>query len=123
MRAQRQRADERFRHQHRDTGIALLAVPVAPVGFDVAKLERQLIERRFDLLQADDVGFLSGEPLNQLTLPRADAIDVPRCDLHRLSRRSVCAKADCQWWTMVIGDWVCVDTGRFKRKRPSGLTS
>ena len=45
-----------FETQQRDARVALLAVPVAPVVLDVAQFERQLVERRLDLLQADDVG-------------------------------------------------------------------
>ena len=42
----------------------------------------QLIERRLDFLQADDVGFFGGEPVEQLRLPGADAVDIPGCDFH-----------------------------------------
>jgi hypothetical protein len=94
MRADRQRAGERFRDQQGHTRVAFLAVPVAPVVVDVAQLERQLIQRGFDFLQADEVGLFGGEPVEQLALPRANAVDVPGSDLHWLSRRGGSANAD-----------------------------
>ncbi len=39
--------------------------------------------RRLDFLQADDVGALGGEPVEQLPLTGADAVDVPGGDFHR----------------------------------------
>ncbi len=38
---------------------------------------RDLVGRRLDLLQADHVGLLARDPLLDLRLPRADAVDVP----------------------------------------------
>ena len=48
----------------------------------VAQVERQLIERRLDLLQADDVGFFSVEPVDELSLPGTNAVDVPGGNFH-----------------------------------------
>ena len=56
-------------------------MPVSPVAFDVAQREGQLIERGLDFLQADDVGTFARDPLEQLRLPGADAVDVPGRDL------------------------------------------
>ena len=73
---------ERARDEQRDTGVALPAVPVCPVAFDVAQLERQLIERRLDFLKADDVRLFAGQPFEELRLSGADPVHVPRSNLH-----------------------------------------
>ena len=43
-------------HEQPDAGISLRAVPVAPVVLELAQKHRDLIGRRLDLLQAQDVG-------------------------------------------------------------------
>jgi hypothetical protein len=58
-------------------------MPVRPVALGVGQPQRQLVDRRLDLLQAQDVGALALEKGLQLGVARADAIDVPGGDLHR----------------------------------------
>ena len=65
-----------------DARVALRSVPVAPVALEVAEAHGQLIERGLDLLQADHVRLVALDPLEQLAVPGADAVDVPGGDLH-----------------------------------------
>jgi hypothetical protein len=65
-----------------DARIAFAAVPVAPVPFDLAEPDRQLIDRRLELLQAEHVGLLPVEEILKIRLAGPDAIDVPGCDFH-----------------------------------------
>src|ERR687897_252088 len=65
-----------------DSRVPLRAVPVAPVALEIAEPHGQLIERRLDLLQANHVRTLAIDPLQQLPVPRADAVDVPGGDPH-----------------------------------------
>jgi hypothetical protein len=65
-----------------DPGVRLSSVPVAPVALDVAQPDRELVERRFDLLQAEHVRLLMLDERQQLGLTRADAVDVPGDDVH-----------------------------------------
>ena len=74
---------EPFAHMEADARIAFRPVPVAPVPFDLAQPDRQLVGGRLDFLQAHDVRLLAFEPFLQLCLPRPDAVDVPRGDLHK----------------------------------------
>ena len=67
-----------------DAGIPLGPVPVAPIPFDLAEPDRQLIHGRLDFLQTEDVGLLALEPFLELRLARPDPVDVPRGDLHRM---------------------------------------
>src|SRR5262249_8123102 len=80
-------------HEQRDAGIPFGAVPVAPVAFRGKKQRGYLVGRRFDFLQADDVGLLGSQQLLKLTLPGAHAVDVPGNDLHARNtwRRLRCA--------------------------------
>ena len=57
--------------------IALLAVPIAPVAVHLTERRRDLIGRRLDFLEADDVGTIARDPFLQLRLTRANAVDVP----------------------------------------------
>ena len=86
MRERRALGQTACAHVQRHARVALRAVPVAPVALELAEPDRQLVGRRLDLLQADDVGLLALEPLLQLRLPRADAVDVPGGDLHRTAK-------------------------------------
>ena len=79
-------------------GVLLIGVLGISLFVDInqfrPQLERQLIERRLDFLQADDIGLLGGEPVEQLALAGADAVDVPGSDFHFVD----------QWLTMVAAD-------------------
>ena len=76
---------ERLADVQGDAGVALVAVPVAPVALHLAESGRHLIGCGLDLLQADDVRSLARDPLLHLRLPRADAVDVPGGDLQETS--------------------------------------
>ena len=52
----------------------------------VVEPDGQLVRRRLDLLQAQHGWLLALEQVVQLGLPRADAVHVPRGDLHALKR-------------------------------------
>ena len=69
-------------HVQPDAGVALAAVPVAPVALELAQPDRKLIERGLQLLQAQHVGLLALDELLQLRVARADAVHVPRGDFH-----------------------------------------
>ena len=69
-------------HEERDARVGALPVPVGPVVGKPAERRGNLLARRLQLLQADDVRLLAADPLDQLRLARADAVDVPGRDLH-----------------------------------------
>ena len=81
-------------HQQPDARVALAAVPVRPVALGVGEPQRQLIERRLDLLQAQHVGALALEQVLQLRLAGADAVHVPGGNLHRGALESSNAARD-----------------------------
>ena len=82
---ERRRNDRQLlRDQQRHARVALLPVPHRPVAVHVAQFERQLVDRRLDLLQADDVRGVRRQPRQQVRLPCAHAVHVPGRDLHRL---------------------------------------
>jgi hypothetical protein len=66
-----------FSHVQRDSRVALPTVPVAPVAFEVAQPERELVDRCFDLLQAQNVGLLLVDQFMDLRLSGADPVHVP----------------------------------------------
>src|ERR1041385_3640577 len=86
-------------------GVAAVPVPVAPVALQAADRRRDLLDLRLDLLQADHVGLRVADPLEELLVTRADAVDVPGGDFHggALSPRRA---------TPVLGD------GRNRRAEP-----
>src|SRR6516225_6095564 len=57
-------------------------MPVAPVPLQLAEPHGDLIQRRLDFLQADNVGLFAFDPFLQLRLTSPDTVDVPRRDLH-----------------------------------------
>ena len=65
-----------------DARVPLVAVPVAPVALEVAHERGHRFRRGLDLLQAQDVGLLASHPLEHGLGAGADAVDVPRRDLH-----------------------------------------
>ena len=69
-------------HVQPDARISFAAVPVAPVALELAQPHRQLIQRGFQLLQAEHVRPLALDELLQLRVARTDAVHVPRGDLH-----------------------------------------
>ena len=71
-----------------DAGVALAAVPVAPVALHLAEGGGHLVGSGLDFLQADDVRALARDPFLDLRVPRPDAVDVPGGDLHELSWRA-----------------------------------
>ena len=56
-------------------------MPVAPVAFEVAEPHGQLVQRRLDLLQAQDIRLGGGQPGLELGLAGAQPVDVPGGDL------------------------------------------
>jgi len=60
-----------------DTGVALAAVPVAPISLQLAEEHRNLIGRSFDFLETHDIRTLALDPFLDLRLPRPDAVNVP----------------------------------------------
>ena len=89
MRHGRRRGGDRLRHEQADARVALLPVPERPVALDVPQLERELVDRGLDLLQADEVGPLARQPGEQLALAGPHAVDVPGGDLHSGIRPSM----------------------------------
>jgi hypothetical protein len=77
---------QRLLHEDRDARVAAVTVPPAPVAFRLEQQRRQLIGPRLDLLQADDVGRVTGDPVDHLSGTRADAVHVPRRDSERVGR-------------------------------------
>src|SRR6476646_11305097 len=75
--------DRGLSHVQRDAGVALRAMPVAPVALDLAQPHGQLVHGRLDLLEAEDVGLLPVDEFLELRLASANAVDVPGCDFHR----------------------------------------
>ncbi len=67
-----------------DAGVALRPMPVAPIPFHLAQGNRDLVGRRLDFLQADNVGLLPFHPFLHLGLPRTDPVYVPRRDFHQV---------------------------------------
>src|SRR5688572_15147335 len=64
-----------------DPGIALVPVPVAPITVHLAQERGYVLCGRFDLLKTHDVRPLRDDPVVNLLLARADAVDVPGRDL------------------------------------------
>src|SRR4051794_27025905 len=60
--------------------VAARPVPVAPVAVQLAQLLRELGGGGLDLLQADHVRPVALQPLKELRLAGADAVDVPGSD-------------------------------------------
>src|SRR5205085_4907323 len=93
----------RLAQMKRNPGVALVAVPVAPVSLEGSKLGRNVLRRCLDLLHAEDIRRLAGDPLPDLRHPRPDPVDVPGGDLHRgalvspraLPREDARARAGC----------------------------
>ena len=52
------------------------------VVIGVAAARRDLLRRRLQFLQANDVGAITLEPVAKLRFARANPIDIPSCDLH-----------------------------------------
>ena len=69
-------------HVQPDARISFAAVPVAPVALELAQPHRQLVDRGFDLLQAQHVRLLVLDELLKLRVAGTDAVHVPRGDLH-----------------------------------------
>src|SRR6266542_6926635 len=69
-------------HMQGHAGITSAAVPVRVVVGELAALGT-LRRLRLDLLQADDIRLVALEPVADLRLPRANAVDVPGRNLHR----------------------------------------
>src|SRR5262249_40093775 len=76
---------ERLADLHGDAGVALAAVPVAPVALHLAEGARDLIGGGFASLQAADIRALARDPFLDLRLPRPDAVDVPGGELQNLA--------------------------------------
>jgi hypothetical protein len=57
-------------------------VPVARIPLEIADPDWKLVERRFDFLQAKDVRLFTLQKLLKLCLSGANAVHVPRRDLH-----------------------------------------
>ena len=73
----------RLAQMKRNPGVALVAVPVAPVSLERGKLGRNVLRRSLDLLHAEDIRRLARDPFPDLRHPRPDPVDVPGGDLHR----------------------------------------
>src|SRR6185436_17590241 len=73
--------EARTRQRQRDSRVRTRAVPETPVIRQRAQRLRQLLAARLELLQHDDVGPLALQPLEQLRLACAHAVDVPGRDL------------------------------------------
>src|SRR5205814_4147377 len=78
-------AEQRLAKMERHAGVGAATVPVhivvgetAPCGY--------LSGLGLQLLQAHDVGLVALEPIAELSLARADAVDVPGGDLHETSK-------------------------------------
>src|SRR5436190_4364899 len=76
-------------------------MPVAPVAFELAEPDRELIDVRLDFLQTNHVGGLSLDEVLQLGLPRPNAVDVPGGDLHH--GRAVTKKTAAVVLVVVLG--------------------
>src|SRR5437763_3899381 len=59
-----------------------MSVPETPVPGHRTERLRHALRRTLDLLQAKDVRLLALDPLQDLSRPCTDAIDIPRRDLH-----------------------------------------
>src|SRR5687768_17181103 len=69
-----------------DAGIALVTMPVAPVPDEVAELRRNLLNRRFHLLQAQHIRPLTADPVQHLLPSSPNSVDVPGRDLEHRRR-------------------------------------
>ena len=78
----RRRRKRVLAHVEPDARIPFAAVPVAPVPLDLAQPHRKLVQRGFQLLEAQHVGLLALDELLELRIARANAVHVPRGDLH-----------------------------------------
>jgi hypothetical protein len=58
-------------HVQSDARVSLAAMPITPVALDLAQPHGELVDRRLDLLQAQDIGLLAGDELLELRFPRA----------------------------------------------------
>ena len=90
-----------------DAGVALPAVPVAPVAVHLADGLGNLLRRGLDFLQAEDVGLLARDPLGDLRVPRANAVHVPGGNLQHGSGRI--DRSD--WYPVsrtLAMDWSCI---------------
>jgi hypothetical protein len=67
----------------RDAGVALAAVPVAPVILETEERLGNLLGSGFDFLQADDVWAVTLDPVLNLRVTRPDAVDVPGGELQK----------------------------------------
>src|SRR6478609_7586760 len=83
MREARSLRRECLTHVERHAGIALLAVPVAPVTLHLAESRRNLVGRGLDLLEAENIRALALDEFLQLRLTSANAVHVPGGDFHR----------------------------------------
>jgi hypothetical protein len=72
-----------FAYEQTNPGIPLRSVPVAPVVFELAQKHRDLVGRRLDLLQAQDVWPFFAHPVLHLIEAGADTVDVPGANLER----------------------------------------
>src|ERR1051325_8357725 len=61
-------------------GVGALAVPVTAIALQLAQSGRHLGDRRFKLLQANHIGSLALDPLENLRLSGADAVHIPGGD-------------------------------------------
>src|SRR5439155_2612420 len=67
---------ERFGDVKADAGVALAAVPVAPIALHFAESCRRFIGPRLDFLRGDYIGALALDPFLVLRLPSPDAVGV-----------------------------------------------
>ena len=80
MREYRYLVVERLADMQRNARVRAHAVPVHVIVV-MAAARGNLVGRRLQLLQAKDVRAVALEPVAELRLPRADAVDVPGGDL------------------------------------------
>src|SRR5262245_55893242 len=66
-------------------------MPIAPVALDIAEPHRQLVDRRLNLLQTEDVGFFLRDALLQPRSASANTLHVPGRDLHACEDGGLCA--------------------------------
>jgi hypothetical protein len=69
----------------RDARVAFAAVPKAPVAVNAEERGGNLIGRRFEFLQADDVRALARDPFVDLRFTRPDAVNVPSGEFQNLA--------------------------------------
>src|SRR5437763_1599021 len=75
-----------FSHVQRHSRVRTQSVPEHVVVLDLA-LRRDLRGFGLQLLEADDVGPVAREPVTELRLARANAVDVPSADLQEENYR------------------------------------